>query len=156
KAASKLLYESPEDGEALDLFLANDFADPLRRHVLMQGRAAIIDVLAEEPIDQVRIARLTKIAQATGDHPLRQATLGALHALVGPDASIAQELADLDRRVARIPQVAVDDTTVGMIGDPEDVGALPQLFALLAEALSEALGPSLEALGVGKKQRVDP
>jgi len=43
-----------------------------------------------------------------------------------------------------------------MIGDPDDTGALPQLFAVLAEGLSEALGPSLDALGVGKKQKVDP
>jgi hypothetical protein len=156
KAASKLLYESPEDGEALDLFLDNDFPNPLRRHVLMQGRAAIIEVLAEQPIDEVRVARLAKIAEALDDLPLRQATLGALHALIGPDPSIEHELFDLDRRVARIPQVAVDDATVGTIGDPEDKGALPQLFALLAEPLSQALGPSLDALGVGKKQKVDP
>src|SRR6185503_9903988 len=90
------------------------------------------------------------------DWPLRQATLGALAALSGADAMIEQELATLDSRVARLPQVAVDDVTVGLIGDPEDRGAIPQLFANLAEALSEALGPSLEGLGVTKKQKVDP
>jgi hypothetical protein len=156
KAASKLLYEAPEDGEALDLFLDHPFPDLLRNHVLTQGRVAIIDALAEEPIDEVRIARLTKIAKELDDLPLRQATLGALHAMVGPDSAIQHELVDLDRRVARMPQVAVDDATVGLIGDPEDVGALPQLFAVLAEGLSEALGPSLEVLGVGKKQKIDP
>jgi hypothetical protein len=156
KSASKLLYESPEDGDALDLFLDNPFPYLLRNHLLAKGRLAIIDALAEEPVDEVRIARLTKIAKVLDDLPLRQATLGALHALIGPDSAIQHELADLDRRVARIPQVAVDDATVGLIGDPDDTGALPQLFAVLAEGLSQALGPSLEALGVGKRQRVDP
>jgi hypothetical protein len=79
-----------------------------------------------------------------------------LASLSGADAMIEQELGILDARVARLPQVAVDEVTVGLIGDPEDRGAIPQLFAALAEALSEALGPSLEGLGVTKKQRVDP
>jgi cellulose synthase operon protein C len=156
KAASKLLYESPEDGEALDLFLENEFPDLLRNHLLVRGRVALIDSLAEQPVDETRIARLTKIAQVVGDLPLRQATLGALHALIGPDSAIQHELLALDRRVARIPQNAVDDATVGLIGDPDDTGALPRLFAVLAEGLSQALGPSLEALGVGKKQKLDP
>jgi hypothetical protein len=156
KAMSKLLDESPEDGEALDLLLDNRFPDLLKDHLLIRGKAAMLDILAEEPIDEVRIGRLAKIAQALDDLPLRQATLGALHALVGPDSAIQHELMELDRRVAKLPQVAVDDVTVGSIGDPGDVGALPQLFAVLAEGLSQALGPSLEALGVGKKQKVDP
>jgi len=103
KAASKLLHESPEDGEALDLFLDHPFPDLLRNHLLIQGRAALIESLAEQPVDEVRIARLTKVAKAIGDLPLRQATLGALHGLIGPDSAIEHELMELDRRVARIP-----------------------------------------------------
>jgi cellulose synthase operon protein C len=156
KAVAKLLAESPEDSEALDLVLEVNFPAPLKKNLLERGRAALVEALARDPVDRERVARLTKIAKLVADWPLRQATLGALAALSGADAMIEQELAVLDARVARLPQVAVDDVTVGLIGDPEDRGAIPQLFAALAEALSEALGPSLEGLGVTKKQKVDP
>ena len=156
KAITKLLDEAPEDSEALDLILEANFPAPLKKTLLQRGRAALVEALADDPVDRERVARLTKIAKVLQDWPLRQATLGALSALAGPDAMIEQELGILDARVARLPQVAVDDVTVGVIGDPEDRGAVPQLFAALAEALSEALGPSLEGLGVTKKQKVDP
>jgi cellulose synthase operon protein C len=156
KAITKLLDEAPEDSEALDLVLEANFPASLKNTLLQRGRTALVEVLAKDPVDRERVARLTKIAKVLQDWPLRQATLGALAALAGPDAMIEQELGILDARVARLPQVAVDDVTVGVIGDPEDRGAVPQLFAALAEALSEALGPSLEGLGVTKKQKVDP
>ncbi|MET0591267.1 MAG: tetratricopeptide repeat protein, partial [Polyangiaceae bacterium] len=156
KAVTKLLEESPDDSEALDLVLETNLAAPLKKNLLTRGRTALVDTLVKDPIDRERVARLTKMAKVLADWPLRQATLGALAALSGADAMIEQELATLDSRVSRLPQVAIDDVTVGMIGDPEDRGAIPQLFANLAEALSEALGPSLEGLGVTKKQKVDP
>jgi hypothetical protein len=156
KAVTKLLEESPDDSEALDLVLEANFPAPLKKALLTRGRAALVEALAKDPIDRERVARLTKMAKVLADWPLRQATLGALAALSGADAMIEQELGALDGRVSRLPQVAVDDATIGMIGDPEDRGAIPQLFANLAEALSEALGPSLEGLGVTKKQKVDP
>jgi lipopolysaccharide biosynthesis regulator YciM len=156
KAVTKLLEESPEDSEALDLVLDTNFPAPLKKNLLSRGRTALVEALAREPIDRERVARLTKMAKLLADWPLRQATLGVLASLSGADAMIEQELGILDARVARLPQVAVDEVTVGLIGDPEDRGAIPQLFAALAEALSEALGPSLEGLGVTKKQRVDP
>jgi tetratricopeptide (TPR) repeat protein len=156
KAVTRLLRESPADGEALDLVLDNNFSSSQKNQLLTRGRIALIEAIARDPVEPSRIARLTRVAKALVDLPLRQATLGVLKALSGPDSAIEHELLDLDRRVARVPQVAVDDMTVGMIGDPDDAGPLPQLFATLAEALSEALGPSLEALGVGRKQKVDP
>jgi lipopolysaccharide biosynthesis regulator YciM len=156
KAVTKLLEESPEDSEALDLVIDTNFPAPLKKKLLADGRTALVEALGREPIDRERVARLTKMAKILADWPLRQATLGVLASLSGADAMIEQELGILDARVARLPQVAVDEVTVGLIGDPEDRGAIPQLFAALAEALSEALGPSLEGLGVTKKQRVDP
>ena len=122
----------------------------------MRGRFAIVEALAREPIDLERIARLATVARALPDLPLRQATLGVLKALTGSDPAIEHELSMLDERVARVPQVAVDDRTIALIGDPDDHGPLTQLFAALAEALAEALGPSLDGLGVGRKHKVDP
>jgi hypothetical protein len=153
---AKLLEESPEDGEALDLILETKFPATLKRHLLLRGRFAIVEALAREPVDLERIVRLSSVAKALSDLPLRQATLGVLKALTGSDPAVEQELELLDERVARVPQVAVDDKTIGMIGDPDDHGPLTNLFAAIADALAEALGPSLDGLGVGKKNRVDP
>jgi tetratricopeptide (TPR) repeat protein len=155
-AVAKLLEESPEDGEAIDLLLETKFPATLKRHLLLRGRFAVVETLAREPVDLERIVRLSSVAKALSDLPLRQATLGVLKALTGSDPAIEQELELLDERVARVPQVAVDDKTIGMIGDPEDHGPLTNLFAAIADALAEALGPSLDALGVSKKHRVDP
>jgi hypothetical protein len=155
-AVAKLLEESPEDGEALDVLLETKFPATLKRHLLLRGRFAIVEALAKEPIDLERVVRLSSVAKALSDFPLRQATLGVMKSLTGSDPSVEQELSLLDERVARVPQVAVDDKTIGIIGDPDDYGPLTSLFAALADALSEALGPSLEGLGVGKKHKVDP
>jgi hypothetical protein len=123
---------------------------------LTNGRAALVETLTHDPVDRERVERLARVVQELEDWPLRQATLGVLSALSGPDAAIERELSRLDARVAKLPKVAVDAATIALVGDPDDTGALAQLFAILAEPLSEALGPSLEALGVGKKQRVEP
>jgi tetratricopeptide (TPR) repeat protein len=155
-AVTKLLEEAPEDGEGLDLLLETKFPATLKRHLLLRGRFAIVEALSREPVDLERIVRLSSVAKALSDLPLRQATLGVLKALTGSDPAVEQELELLDERVARVPQVAVDDKTIGMIGDPDDHGPLTNLFAAIADALSEALGPSLEGLGVSKKHRVDP
>jgi hypothetical protein len=55
-----------------------------------------------------------------------------------------------------LPQVAVDDNTIAAISDPADTGPLAQLFYAIAAPLAEALGPSLETLGGGKKNKIDP
>jgi hypothetical protein len=128
----------------------------LKRHLLLRGRFAIVEALAHDPIDLERVVRLSTVAKALSDLPLRQATLGVLKALTGSDPAVEQELALLDERVARVPQVAVDDKTIGSIGDPDDYGPLTNLFAAIADALAEALGPSLEGLGVSKKHKIDP
>jgi hypothetical protein len=155
-AVAKLLDESPEDGEGLDLVLETKFPATLKRHLLLRGRFAVVEALGKEPIDLERIVRLSSVAKALSDLPLRQATLGVLKALTGSDPSVEHELSLLDQRVARVPQVAVDDKTIGIIGDPDDHGPLTSLFATIADALSEALGPSLEGLGVGRKHKIDP
>ena len=83
KAITKLLEESPEDSEALDLVLEANFPPPLKKTLLQRGRTAVVEALADDPVDRERVARLTKIAKVLSDWPLRQATLGALAALAG-------------------------------------------------------------------------
>jgi len=155
KATGHLLNEAPDDGEALDLVLTTGFDAGFRTKMLGRGKGHLVQQLAKEPFDADRVALLAKIAGAGQDSALRQATLGVLVALGREDQGLSQELAKLDSRVAARPQIALDARATAEIADPDDGGPVAELFALLAETVALALGPSVSSLGVGKRDRVD-
>lgn len=154
-AVEKLLQESPDDGEALDLVISGVFDAASARRLLDAGKDALVASLTAEPMDPERVDRLARMAAALDRPQIRQAALGALVALGEGSPEIDRELAILDQRVARVPHMAIDENQLPDLCDPEDRGALPMLMKTLAPTFSEALGPGLEALGVGKKNRVD-
>ena len=155
-AAAKLLDESPDDGEAVDLVLTTGFDAGFRSKALGRAKSTIVHALAQNPCDADRVALLAKIANAGQDLTLRQATLGALASLGREDAGLSDELARIDAQVAARPQVTLDANALAEIADPEDSGPVAELFVALAETIGLALGPSLSSLGVTKKERVDP
>jgi tetratricopeptide (TPR) repeat protein len=155
-AVTRLLQEAPADGEALDLVLGNVFSKPVTRKLLAGGRSATIAALLASPLDLENVTRLAEMARQLDDVQLRQATLGAVVALGGQTPATLAELSALDGRIARVPQIAIDDRVIEGLRDPEDRGALPELFRALSTTLAEALGPGLTALGVTKKERVRP
>lgn len=156
RATAKLLSEAPGDDEAIDIVLASPFDPSVKRSLLESSRDVLVRAIAAEPSDADGIARLAAVARALSDLPLRQASLGALVAVGRAEPSADAELSDLDQRVRSTPQVAVDEATIAKIADPEDTGPIARLFHALSEPLGEALGPSLAAMGVGKKDRIDP
>ncbi len=156
RAVARLLDEAPGDGEALDLVLSGVFPKPITRRLLERGRTATVDALIDAPLDLERVLRLSEIAKQLDDIQLRQAALGAAVALGGQTQEMLEELRVLDGRIARVPQIAIDDRVVGSLRDAEDRGPIPELFRMLASTLAEALGPGLAALGVGKKERIRP
>jgi tetratricopeptide (TPR) repeat protein len=156
QAVEKLLEEVPGDGEALDLVLKGVFEPGFARPLLERGRDALQRSLAAEPFDVDGVERLSRIAKTLGDARLRQASLGALAALGVEPGSLDGELAELDRRVARVPSIAIDEASLPELADPEDGGPIAALMRALGTTISAALGPSLQALGVTKKERVDP
>jgi hypothetical protein len=155
-AVTRLLDEAPDDGEALDLVLGGAFPLSLTKRLLEQGRPAVLESLVRQPLDVERMARLAEMARQIDDLPLRQVTLGAVVALGSQSSQLLSELVQLDGRVARTPQIAVDDHVVESLRDAEDRGGTAELMRALATTLAEALGPGLTALGVGKKERVRP
>lgn len=156
RAVTKLLSEAPSDGEALDLLLDQAPDAPFARRLVGVGRDAVVRDLSAGPLDADAVARLAKIARRMGDPALLQASLGALVALGRDEPGLADELLDLDARAARVPQIQVDDAALAALGDPEDTGPVARLFGALGETIAEALGPSRDGLGVGRKERVDP
>jgi hypothetical protein len=154
-AVVKLLGEAPDDGEAIDLVLTTSFDQGLRKSILGRAKITLVQTLAANPTDADRVALLAKIANAGGDAPLRQATLGALVALGRNDEGISDELRKLDARVAARPQIVLDAQAMAEIADPQDTGPVADLFALMAETICLSLGPSLVSMGVTKKDRVE-
>ncbi|MBX3127474.1 MAG: tetratricopeptide repeat protein [Polyangiaceae bacterium] len=155
-AVEKLLEEAPEDGEALELVIQGVLPADRTRRALERGRAAIVGQLMSEPLDAERVDRLARIAASLDHPPLRQAALGALVALGEGSPEVDRELAVLDQRVARVPQIAIDAHAIPDLCDPADRGPIADLMRVLATLLVETIGPGLEAFGVTKKQRVDP
>jgi hypothetical protein len=88
--------------------------------------------------------------------PQRQAALGALAAIGKGSPEVDKELAQLDRRVANVPKIAINDASLPNLADPDDRGAITELMRVMATTITEALGPNLQAFGVTKKERVDP
>jgi len=155
-AVEKLLAEAPDDGEALELLLSGAIAEERTRPLLARAQMMLVQRLTDNPLDAERVTRLAKIAQYLGNMPQRQATLGALAAIGKGSPEIDRELTSLDRRVATVPKIAITDAALPNLADPDDRGAICELMRAIATTVTEALGPSLQAFGVTKKERVDP
>lgn len=156
RAVETLLGEAPDDGEALDLVLTDVFPAELTQRLLERGQQAIVEALMQEPLDPERVDRLARIARRLDRPRIRQAALGALVTLGEGSMEIDRELSVLDQRVARVPQMAIDDSALPDLADPEDRGPIVELMRALATSFNAALGPGLSAFGVGKRDKVDP
>lgn len=154
-AVTKLLDESPDDPEAVELLLSNDVDAGLRKRLVDRAKTTLLGSLARDPTDAARVALLAKIASHGNDAALRQATLGALVALGRDEAAVLDELVRLDGRVAARPEIRLDASTLAEISDPEDRGPLAELFEQMASTIALALGPSLVSIGVTKRERID-
>jgi len=155
-AVVKLLEEEPADADALDLLLRTEHPPDMRRRLLEGARQALVKHLDARPTDVAAVERLAKVAAAQRDLALQQAALGALLALGGGNAAAEQTLVQLSSSKPRVPQVAVSAATLQSILAPGDEGPVADLFALLGPTLAEALGPTLQSCGVGRRDKVDP
>ncbi|HEU4404181.1 MAG TPA: hypothetical protein VFS43_02640 [Polyangiaceae bacterium] len=156
KAAECLLRELPGDGEALDLVARLDLEPGHRARLLDEGKRALLELVSHTALERDLVGLLARVARAGDDLSLLQACLGALVALGEDEARVAGDLAALDQRAARSPQIQISDGMLAAISDPFDSGPLVSLFQLLGPDIGAALGPSRDALGVGKKERIDP
>jgi hypothetical protein len=155
-AVVKLLEEEPTDGDALDMLLETEHPNDVRQRLLQNARRELVKHLEARPYDLGPIRRLVKVANAQRDAALHQAGLGALLALGAGDTATEQAFAQLSSKKERTPQVAASVNTLRAILASGDDGPVAELFELLGPTLSEALGPTLQACGVGRRDKVDP
>lgn len=150
---AKVLEESPTDGDAIDYLLPLDADRAKKQALLGRARDALTQALTEHPNDPAHARRLATIATALGDASLEHRALSVAVAL--GDVASAGRMEQVLAGKGRTPQVALTDQLLHALLAPGDEGPIAQLFALLGPTLAEALGPSLAAVGVTKKDRVD-
>jgi hypothetical protein len=155
-AVVKLLTEAPMDGEALDLLLRTRHPPDVRVRLLEGARAALVAFLQDHPSDAVNVRRLADVAGALGDDARQQAALGVLASLGATDAAAQHVFAQISARKPRTPQIAIPAAMMSSILAPGDGGRIADLFILLGPTLTDALGPTLQSCGVGRRDRVDP
>ncbi len=153
-AVSKVLEDLPGDAEAIDLLLGVEVRN--KRTLLERARDTVLAALQKAPSDPEAARRLVRIAGALGDAPLEGASAAVAMAIGGGDPAIDVALSRARARAPRaMPQWALTPEHLRALCSPQDDGPLATLFAAIAPAVGEALGPTLSALGVGKRDRVD-
>ncbi|MDP9150796.1 MAG: hypothetical protein M3O36_12770 [Myxococcota bacterium] len=155
-AMTKLLGELPADGEALELLLQTQQPSEVRQALLERARDALLTFLQERPTEESAVRRLVNVARALGDHALHRAALSVLVALGVTDAQSEPAFVEIMARNRRVPHIEMNDPLLRAIAAPGDEGPLADLFVVLAPTLTEALGPTLQSIGVGRRDRVDP
>jgi len=155
-AVKCIFTEIPADLEAIDFILEQPFSDVENRELFAQAKSSLCEHLRDTPFDAESIDRLAQLAALLDDRPLRQVALGALVTLDAGTPEVLDELAALDARVARAPSIVLDSDCDAALADPADCGPIAALFKQLAPLYNETFGPSLTALGVNKKHRLDP
>jgi tetratricopeptide (TPR) repeat protein len=154
-ALRKLLEEIPDDPEAVRFLIEKNVSPKLRAAAVPVARRVVIEKLSENPFDVDRVRLLIDIAAAAKARDVQRIALGCLIALGANDEEHTKVAARIDTRMATAPQIVLDAATLSAIADPGDTGPLGELFARIAPAVSNALGPSLRSEGVGRRERVD-
>lgn len=150
-----LLREAPNDLEAAEQFLDGGPSRDRHRETLNDVLSTTVDALQHAPAD----ARLTRIATRSAAIlelvDLTQTGVAMLVALGAASEQERHEAAVFAGRLGTAPAVALDPTSARRLWAPEEVGPILDLFRLMGPTIAEALGPTLEALGVGRRERVD-
>jgi hypothetical protein len=156
RAIVKLLEEAPGDPEAVDMLLKTEHPPSIRDPLLAAARTSLVDKAQQHPTDAALVHLLSRVARAQGDDALHHATLGTLVALGVGDPQVEQALAQVSARKPRAPQIAISGAMMRAILAPGDEAPIADLFMVLGPTLAEALGPNLQACGVGRRDKIDP
>jgi tetratricopeptide (TPR) repeat protein len=154
-AIVKLLEERPADPEGLDMLRRTHHAEPLRTRLLQAARTALLARLETAPSDGEAIAQLRAVALDQHDAELEFATSGALIAAGGGPPELRQAFVRMAESKPPTPRGTLAQSAVEALLAPGDGGPIGDLFVMLAPTLAEALGPNAQALGVGRRDRVD-
>lgn len=153
-AVDCLLAEVPSDAETLELILSGCFDEVVSRAWLRAAHEALLAEVQEDPLDPEPLLWLARIAGHTNDTGLRQVALGCLAALGQTDAELQRELEQLNKSSAFSPRALIGQQMLVALDPEQGHGQFTPMMRALAPYLVEALGPTLESLGVNRGDRV--
>jgi hypothetical protein len=160
EAALLALAERADDADAIAYVLAHDFPADERRVLFEHARDACLTSLQLEPLDEPRLRLLLRLSETLGNDAESLVALGALTALDVLTEQEQRHLEVLAAAAAGEPRTLLtDDELASIAATPGHVP--PSATALegarrLASTLTAAFEPTLDALGVGATERVDP
>jgi tetratricopeptide (TPR) repeat protein len=152
----KLLEEVPADGEAIDVLLDPRVESEDKPALLSRACSALLETLGHHAPDRDSATRLVRLARALSNPQLERTALGVLRTLGAADPATEQAFARLAANDASAPHRSASASVVEGLRAPGDNGPLGELFELAGPALSEALGFSLSAHRLGRRERLDP
>ncbi|MGZ3450472.1 MAG: tetratricopeptide repeat protein [Polyangiales bacterium] len=150
-----LLREAPDDVEAIEHLIEAGPNPATVRETMTSSRAAARAILAQSPAEP-RYARIVARSSAMlGESDLQQIALGLLVALQQADGAEERTAAALASRLGTAPAVALDRESARRMAAAEELGPVLDLFRVMGPTIAEALGPTTDALAVGRRERVD-
>ncbi len=150
-----LLRESPNDLEAAEQFLEGGPSRERHRETLTDILSTTRDSLQESPAE-TRLIRLAMRTSALLDEvDFAQTGVATLVALGTASDQERNESAVLKGRIGSAPAVALDQASARHLWAAEELGPILDLFRVMGPTIAEALGPTTEALGVGRRERLD-
>jgi hypothetical protein len=160
RAALAVLAERADDADAIAYVLTSDLPWDERRVLLEHARDACLASLKLEPLDESRLRLLLRLSEALGNDAeslVALGTLAALDVLTGPEQ---RHLEVLSAAAIGEPRTLLTDDELASIAATS--GHLPpsptalEGARRLASILTTAFEPTLDALGVGEAERIDP
>ncbi len=155
KAVRKLLIEVGDDREGVQLLIRNDVSEDLKSVAVPNALRLLLERHAADPFDRERVELIAEIAESQGNEDLCRAALGCAQVLGNDSDELRATIANISARADKVPELVLDADAILAIADNEDAGPIPEIFAQVATAVSDALGPSLKSEKVGRKHRVD-
>jgi len=150
-----LLREAPHDLDAAEQFLEGGPNRERHRETLGDVLDTTRDALLKTPADDRLTRIVTRTAALLEQVDLTQTGVAMLVALGAATDQERHEAAVFNSRLGTAPAVALDPTSARRLYAPEEVGPILDLFRLMGPTIAEALGPTLDALAVGRRERVD-
>lgn len=154
-ALVSLLREAPDDLEAAEQLLEAGPSASKVLDTLQAMRKSALARLASHPADARAARVIARAASLLTDADLQQVSLGVLNALGAAMDTERRVAGQLVARLGSAPAIALDKESARRLAAPDDSGPLVDLFRLLGPTIAEALGPTLDSLGVGRRERVD-
>lgn len=150
-----VLREAPEDIDAAEQLLDAGPSASKIIDTLQSMRRAALTRLASHPADERSARIVARTAGLLTDADLQQVSLGVLGALGALSDSERRTAASLSSRLGSAPALALDKESARKLAVPEESGPILDLFRMMGPTIADALGPTLDSLGAGRRERVD-